>query len=125
MATFIHVTDAGVCVWCTQPGPFEIIQVRVQKFLGRIGGYSHLLVGDVNLLQVAGTGGLAWDPVSRVKFTLPFREEKPDIWLGDIFLSFTFKDRGLLKYFCTFHNQDRQVFKMVLIRYSRQRISEK
>lgn len=62
--------------------------MRVQKFLGRIGGYSHLLVGDVNLLQVAGTGGLAWDPVSRVKFTLPFREEKPDIWLGDIFLSF-------------------------------------
>lgn len=56
--------------------------MRVQKFLGRLGGFAHLLVSDVDLLQVAGTGGLAWDPVDRVKFTLPFRDEKPDIWLG-------------------------------------------
>ena len=69
-----------------QPGPFECIQVRVQKFLGRIGGSAHLLVSEVDLLQVTGTGGLAWDPVDRVKFALPFREDKFDIWLGTFFL---------------------------------------
>lgn len=69
-----------------QPDPFEIVQVRVQKFLGRIGGFAHLLVSEVDLVQVTGTGGLAWDPVDRVKFTLPFRQDKPDIWLGTSFL---------------------------------------
>jgi hypothetical protein len=66
----------------TQPAPFEIIQVRIQKFLGRIGGFAHSLVSEVDLLLVAGTGGLAWDTIDRVKFTLPFKQDKPDIWLG-------------------------------------------
>lgn len=69
-----------------QPAPFEIIQVRVQRFLGRIGGFAHLLVSEVDLLQVTGTGGLAWDTIARVKFTLPFRQDKSDIWLGTSFL---------------------------------------
>lgn len=76
----------NLCPWffgVLQPGPFELVQVRVQKFLGRIGGFAHLLVSSVDLLQLAGTGGLAWDPVDRVKFTLPFRDMKPDIWLGN------------------------------------------
>ncbi|KAG0609962.1 hypothetical protein M758_7G027900 [Ceratodon purpureus] len=67
-----------------QPSPLEIIQVRVQKFLGRIGGFAHLLVSEVDLIQVAGTGGLAWDPEERVKFNLPFRQDKPDIWLDSL-----------------------------------------
>lgn len=73
----------------TQPSPFELIQVRVQRFLGCIGGLGHFLVPEVDLLQLTGTGGLAWDPIDRVKFTLPFRQDKPDIWLGTSFLVVT------------------------------------
>ncbi|CAM6110405.1 unnamed protein product [Calypogeia fissa] len=67
-----------------QPGPFELIQLRVQKFLGKIGHFNHHLVQEVNLLQVVGSGGLAWDSVDRVQFTLPFRDEKYDIWLDSL-----------------------------------------
>ncbi|XP_024384636.1 uncharacterized protein [Physcomitrium patens] len=68
----------------SQPSPFELIQVRVQRFLGCIGGLGHFLVPEVDLLQLTGTGGLAWDPIDRVKFTLPFRQDKPDIWLDSL-----------------------------------------
>ena len=44
--------------------------------------HAHYLVPDVNLLQVAGTGGLAWDTTEQIKFILPFRDDKADIWLG-------------------------------------------
>lgn len=79
---FYHIKFDSVDCLFIQPGPFEIIQVRVQKFLGRIGGFAHLLVSEVDLVQVTGTGGLAWDPVDRIKFNLPFKQDKPDIWLG-------------------------------------------
>ncbi|XP_002965996.2 DNA-dependent protein kinase catalytic subunit [Selaginella moellendorffii] len=60
---------------------FEDIQVRVQRFIGQIGAYGHFLVPDANLLQSSGTGGLSWDVVDRIKFTVPLRDEKLDIWL--------------------------------------------
>lgn len=69
-----------------QLGPFEVIQLRVQKFLGRIGHFNHRLVPEVNLQQVVGSGGLAWDSVDRVQFTFPFRDEKHDVWLGTFLL---------------------------------------
>jgi hypothetical protein len=65
-----------------QAGPFERLQLRVQQFLGRIGGHSHSLVQDVNLANGDQGGALAWDVVRRIKFALPFRDEKPDIYLG-------------------------------------------
>ncbi|KAL2645175.1 hypothetical protein R1flu_012762 [Riccia fluitans] len=68
----------------SQAGPFEVTQVRVQKFLGQIGSFNHNLVHDLDLLQVAGTGGLAWDSVDRIQFTLPFRDDKFDIWLDPL-----------------------------------------
>ena len=67
-------------------GSFEHVQIRIQKFLGIIGGQSHLLVPDIDLLQVFGVGGLAWDTVNQLKFTVPFRDTKPDIWLGMIMI---------------------------------------
>ncbi|OAE24558.1 hypothetical protein AXG93_2415s1380 [Marchantia polymorpha subsp. ruderalis] len=66
----------------SQAAPFELTQIRIQKFLGQIGGFNHHLVPELNLLQLAGTGGLAWDSVDRLQFTIPFRDEKYDIWLG-------------------------------------------
>ena len=75
-----------------QAGPFERLQLRVQRFLGRIGGHSHLLVPDVNLAK-GGQDSLAWDVINRVKFALPFRDEKPDIYLG----GWSAKPGGVLK----------------------------
>lgn len=66
-----------------QPDAFKLMQIRIQKFLGRIGRHAHFLVPDMNLLQVIGTGGLAWDMTDQVKFTLPFRDDKADISLGE------------------------------------------
>ena len=65
-----------------QSDAFQLTQIRIQRFLGRIGMYAHCLVPDVNLLQVAGTGGLAWDTSEQIKFILPFRDDKADLWLG-------------------------------------------
>ena len=65
-----------------QSDALQETQMRIQRFLGRIGMHAHYLVPDVNLLQVAGTGGLAWDTTEQIKFILPFRDDKADVWLG-------------------------------------------
>jgi hypothetical protein len=44
--------------------------------------HAHFLVPDINLLQITGTGGLAWDTTEQIKFILPFRDDKADLWLG-------------------------------------------
>ncbi|MCO5603922.1 hypothetical protein L7F22_058078 [Adiantum nelumboides] len=64
-----------------QPDPFQRLQLRILKFLGRIGKYAHSLVPDVNLLQIVGAGGLAWDTTEQLRFILPFRDDKTDAWL--------------------------------------------
>lgn len=65
-----------------QPDSFQLTQLRIQKFLGRIGKHAHSLVRDVNLLQIVGAGGLAWDSTEQLRFILPFRDDKTDAWLG-------------------------------------------
>jgi hypothetical protein len=44
--------------------------------------HAHFLVPDINLLQITGSGGLAWDTTEQIKFILPFRDDKADLWLG-------------------------------------------
>ncbi|KAL3698516.1 hypothetical protein R1sor_012592 [Riccia sorocarpa] len=79
-----EVDKAEISDGSSEAGSFEVTQVRVQKFLGQIGSFNHNLVPELDLLQVAGTGGLAWDSVDRIQFTLPFRDDKFDIWLDPL-----------------------------------------
>eukprot|EP00897_Mesotaenium_endlicherianum_P010382 jgi/Mesen1/9372/ME000610S08690 len=77
----IHM-GVGSCV-SEQAGPLEVVQLRVQRFLGKLGGHAHLLVPDGELRGPDGNSSAAdkWDSAQRVKLTLPFRDEKPAIWL--------------------------------------------
>ncbi|KAI5080746.1 hypothetical protein GOP47_0003929 [Adiantum capillus-veneris] len=82
-----------------QPDPFQHLQLRILKFLGRIGKHAHSLVPDVNLLQIVGVGGLAWGTTDQLRFILPFRDDKTDAWLDSLLprivdLALTASDRS-------------------------------
>jgi DNA-dependent protein kinase catalytic subunit len=64
---------------------FIELQARILRFLGCVGGENIHLVGAVNLMAPGTESGMAWDITPRIKFMLPFRDMKPEMFL-DSFL---------------------------------------
>ena len=62
------------------------IQVKIIRFLGKLGGHNVNLIGDLNLTAMgAGTNvGVAWDTVKRIKYPVPWKDIKPDIYIDNI-----------------------------------------
>jgi DNA-dependent protein kinase catalytic subunit len=57
------------------------MQFRILRLLGKLGGSNHRVVGDVDLTS----GNIAWDVVERLRFSFPFQDMKPEVFL-DSFL---------------------------------------
>ena len=71
------------------------VQFRIIRLLGKLGGSNYKLIPDLNLStsnqksesSVANVStnesiSMAWDNVKRIKFAVPFKDMKPDMYLG-------------------------------------------
>ena len=58
------------------------LQYRILRLIGKLGGHNFGLVGEMNLAEQGTEVGIAWDTVKRIKFTIPFQDIKPEIYLG-------------------------------------------
>jgi len=54
------------------------LQFRILRLLGKLGGANHAVVGDVDLTS----GNIAWDVVERLRFSFPFQDMKPEVFMG-------------------------------------------
>jgi DNA-dependent protein kinase catalytic subunit len=52
--------------------------------IGKLGGHNAKFVGEMNLTDQSTTGvGIAWDTVKRIKFSIPFQDIRPELFLDD------------------------------------------
>jgi DNA-dependent protein kinase catalytic subunit len=57
------------------------IQIRIVQFFGKLGGDSLIFLGE----SEDNEKFMSWDTEPRLKFPMPFRDVKPEIFLGKIF----------------------------------------
>lgn len=58
------------------------LQIRILRLLGRLGGDNLSLIPDSRSAIENNYSAISWDHTKRIKFHLPFKGIKPQIFLG-------------------------------------------
>lgn len=77
----IVTTESELGVAVSEYSPMQELQLRMMRFLGRLGGRNKQLLTKGNG-PAKNDDILAWDPVKKIKIHLPFQNAKIDIYLG-------------------------------------------
>ncbi|KAG1469634.1 hypothetical protein G6F56_003147 [Rhizopus delemar] len=78
----IVTTESELGVAVSEYSPMQELQLRMMRFLGRLGGRNKQLLTKGNG-PAKNDDILAWDPVKKIKIHLPFQNAKIDIYLDE------------------------------------------